>query len=117
MFDLCFSRHSSPAQSGKKVESGKPCERNLQSISLTTTLERLGDLGVFLVQSLASLFWEWVLVSVRSVMSGQDVDGSVQGTKGWLSGNLGESTVVRDKVDHFLFHVFTIVFHSVRSLC
>ena len=83
---------------------------------LSTALERSFDFAVFLVQSLASLLGKRVLVSVRSVVSGQNVDGGVQSRERRLSGNLGESTVVRDEVNHFLLHVLSVFFHAVGSL-
>jgi hypothetical protein len=84
--------------------------------NLTSTLERLLNLGIFLVQTLASLLGKRVLVSVRRVVSRQHINGSVKSAKGWLSSNLGETTVVRHKVDHFLLHVLSEIFHSVGSL-
>ena len=86
------------------------------STNLTSALERLIDLVIFLIQTLASLFGKRVLVSIGSVVPRQNINGSVQSAKGWLSGNLGETTVVRDKVDHFLLHVLSEIFHSVGSL-
>ena len=49
-------------------------------------------------------------------MSGKDIDGSIKGAKGWLSGNLRETTVVRDKVNHFLLHVLSVILHAVGTL-
>lgn len=49
-------------------------------------------------------------------MSGQDINGSVQRGEGWLSGNFGKTTVVRNKVDHLLLHVLAEFFHPVRTL-
>lgn len=62
--------------------------------NLTTTLKRFLDLSVFLVQTLSTLLWEWILESVGCVVSSKNVDGSVKGREGWLSSNLWETTVV-----------------------
>jgi len=49
-------------------------------------------------------------------VSGQNVDGGVQSRKGRLSGNLGESAVIGNEIDHFLLHVLSVFFHAVGSL-
>jgi hypothetical protein len=83
---------------------------------LTITLQRLGDLGVFLVQTLSALLGKRVLVSVRSVVSCNNVDGGVKGAEGGLSSDLGETAVVRHEINHLLFHVLSVVFHIFSSL-
>ena len=49
-------------------------------------------------------------------MSGKDVNTGVKSAERRLSGHLGEATVVRDKVHHFLLQVLTEIFHVRRSL-
>ena len=84
--------------------------------SLTPTFERPFDFSVLLVQPLASLFRERILVSVRGVMPGQDIDGGVKSAETRLSSDLGETAVVRDEVDHLLLHVLSEVFHTIGTL-
>ncbi len=83
---------------------------------LAPPLQGLGDLGVLLVQALAPLLGEGVLVPVRRVVPRQHVDGGVQGAEGGLAGDLGEPAVVGDKVDHLLLHVLAKVLHPVGPL-
>lgn len=83
---------------------------------LATTLERLFDFGVLLIKSLASLFRERVLETVRGVVSSQNVNGRVEGGEGGLSSNLGKTTVIRNKVNHFLLHILAKLFHLFGSL-
>jgi hypothetical protein len=82
---------------------------------LTSTLKRFGDFGIFLIQSFASLFWEREFIPVRSVVTSQNINGRVQSTEGWFPSNLGETTVIRDKVYHFLLHILTKIFHTIGT--
>jgi hypothetical protein len=62
---------------------------------LTSTLERLGDLVVFLKQMVLSLLLrKRVLVSIQSVVSGKDIDGRIKGAEGRLSSHLWETSIV-----------------------
>jgi len=83
---------------------------------LTAALERLVDLSIFLIQTLSTLLRKRVLESIRSVMSSKNIDRSVKSRERRLSSNLGETTVIGDKVDHFLLHILSIVFHLGSSL-
>ena len=49
-------------------------------------------------------------------MSSQNINRGIQGTKARLSSNLGESSVITNKVDHFLLQILSKVFHTVGSL-
>ena len=49
-------------------------------------------------------------------MSRQHVDTRVQGAETWFARHGGETTIVRDKVDHFLLHVLSKVFHLFGPL-
>merc|ERR1719231_1199855 len=113
-FQIIILEHRHSNQHRQKLIRYDVCIFGIKCLS--TTLERSFDFAVFLVQSLASLLGKRVLVSVGSVVSGQNVDGSVQSRERRLSGNLGESTVVGDEVNHFLLHVLSVFFHAVGSL-
>ena len=63
-----------------------------------------------------ALLWEWVFISIRSVMPSQNIDRGVKGGKGRLSGNVRETSVVGHKVNHLLLHVLSIIFHPFSSL-
>ncbi len=63
-----------------------------------------------------ALLWEWVFISIRSVMPSQDIDRGVKGGKGRLSGNVRETSVVGHKVNHLLLHVLSVIFHPFGSL-
>jgi hypothetical protein len=83
---------------------------------LTVTLERPFNLGVLLIQALASLLGKRVFESVGRVVSSDNVDGSVKSTERWLSSNLGEATVVRNKVNHFLLQILSEILHIFSTL-
>jgi hypothetical protein len=50
-------------------------------------------------------------------MPGEDVDGRVQRREARLAGDLRESPVITDEVDHFLLEVLTEVLHAIGALC
>ena len=80
-------------------------------ICLASTLQRLLNLCILLIQALASLFGERVLETIGGVVSSKNVDRGVESAEGWLSSNFWKPTVVRHEVDHFFLHVFSKVFH------
>jgi hypothetical protein len=90
--------------------------RNRLFLSLTTPSERSFNLVVFLIQSFATLFRQRILESVRRVVSRHNIDARVQRTKARFASHLGESTIIRHKVDHFLFHILAKLFHLIRAL-
>ena len=63
-----------------------------------------------------ALLRKGILVAIGGVVSSQNVDRRVKCRKGRLSGNIGKAPIIRHKVNHFLFHVLSVILHPVSAL-